>query len=192
MSRVVPRSAGGISSDADLMRDAQHGDGAAFAALYDRHHAVAFRVAHMICRSAEAAEDALQDGFVSAWRGRATYRPARGDVRGWLVSVVRDRAIDQVRRETVRERREADLAPLASTPSAADVQAEAIAADDAERVRRLVSDLPEAQRDVLALAFYGQLSHAEIAAHLGLPTGTVKGRMRLGLRRLGEGLAEAA
>jgi RNA polymerase sigma-70 factor (ECF subfamily) len=192
VSDVAPRPAGSTVSDAALMRDAQAGDPAAFAELYDRHHAAAHRVAQLICRGEGAGEDALQDGFVSAWRGRASYRPDRGDVRKWLISVVRNRAIDIARRETLRERRRADLAPLVVASASVDVQADAIAASEAERVRRLVGNLPEGQREVIALAFYGELTHAEIAVHLGLPPGTVKGRMRGGLRRLSEGLAEAA
>ncbi len=177
-------------SDAALMRNAQAGDATAFAELYDRHHDAAYRVARTICHG--TADDALQDGFVSAWRGRATYRPARGDVRKWLISIIRNRAIDLARRESLRERRRADLAPLIGAASAVNVPAEAIAAAEAERMRRLVGSLPEGQREVIALAFFGELTHTEIAAHLGLPPGTVKGRMRLGLRRLGEGLADVA
>ena len=183
---------GPTASDAALMRNAQAGDATAFAELYDRHRAAGYRVAHMICPGVSAAEDALQDGFVAAWRGRASYRPDRGKVRPWLMSVVRNRAIDTARRESLRTGRRTDLAPLAAAPAAVNVQADAIAATEAARMRRLVGGLPASQREVIALAFFGELTHAEIAAHLGLPPGTVKGRMRRGLRRLGEGLADVA
>jgi RNA polymerase sigma-70 factor, ECF subfamily len=96
----------------------------------------------------------------ACWSSRANYRPQQGTVAAWLLTVVRYRAIDVARSKTAVKR------------------------DDAQRLLVSLELLPDAQAEVITLAYYGQLTHTEIATHLRLPAGTVKSRMRLGLRKL--------
>ena len=173
-------------SDADLMCRVQDDDVAAFGELYDRLAPRALALAGgVLGRRADRAADAVQEGFLAMWRGRAAYRADRGEVHTWVLGIVRHRAIDSLRRHRRHDRRRSDGEGIADTLVApGDVHGDAVAADDGRRLRELLIDLPVTQRDVIALAYFGQLTHAEIAAHLTLPVGTVKGRMRLGLIKL--------
>jgi RNA polymerase sigma-70 factor (ECF subfamily) len=164
----------------------------AFGELYDRYAPQALTVARSVCRDPGLAEEAVQDAFESIWTSRSTYREDRGPVAAWAMSVVRYRAMALAGRR--RRRLAAEFAQAspeqASAPEAVADQAGA-GADSMELIAAL-QRIPAAQREVIALAFYGQLSHAEISAHLNLPAGTVKGRMRLGLGKLRCGLDRAA
>jgi RNA polymerase sigma-70 factor (ECF subfamily) len=172
------------SSDAELMRRVQADDTRAFAELYDRYCTIAFGAARVVCHSAHEAEDAVQDGFLAVWCNRASFDPDRGSIKGWLLTVIRHRSIDCARRETrhhtLREF-DADLDYLAATGSPT---TDAETHEEAHRLRATLRQLPVAQRDVIALAYYEELNQAEIAARLQIPPGTVKGRMRLGLDKL--------
>ena len=170
--------------DRRLMGRIAAGDAHAFDELYDRYRARAFYVAHAVCRDHGRAEDALQEAFVSVWRTADSYRPQLGTVGAWLLSVVRNRAIDLLRKDARHSDHRADASALDRKPAPVDVAADAVANVDAPHVRALLEQIPEAQREVIVLAFYGQLTHTEIAARLEIPPGTVKGRMRLGLIRL--------
>jgi RNA polymerase sigma-70 factor, ECF subfamily len=156
----------------------------AFAQLYDRYSARAYRVARSVCRDDGRAEDAVQEAFLSVWRTHESYRPALGTVAAWLMVVVRRRAIDTSRRNRKHADHRADADQLDARPAAGGVADQAETNDEAPRLRARLAHLPEAQQEVIVLAFYGELTHAEIADHLQLPPGTVKGRMRLGLEKL--------
>jgi RNA polymerase sigma-70 factor (ECF subfamily) len=175
-----------IAADGDdrLLARVKEGDTDAFALLYDRYCARAFRVARAVCRDRGQAEDAVQEGFLSLWRSRDTYQPQAAGAAAWIMSIVRHRAIDVLRRNRQQVVRQASDESLERLPAADDVAGQTIAQTDASDLRRLFAALPDAQREVIALAFYGQLSHSEISEHLDLPPGTVKGRMRLGLQKL--------
>jgi RNA polymerase sigma-70 factor (ECF subfamily) len=178
------------ATDQELMRCVQENVAEAFDALYDRLAPKALRVAGGVCADDDRARDAVQDGFLSIWRGRARYRPERGEVHTWAFEIVRNRAIDSQRRNGRHDRRRHDLDGVAGQLYAPDdPEADAVASDDARHLRALLADLPATQREVIALAYFGQLSHSEIALELGLPVGTVKSRMRLGLSNLREHLA---
>lgn len=169
-------------SDSELLRRVNAGSTAAFAELYERFAARAFRVARAICRDRGTAEDAVQDGFEAIWKSRATYREDRGSAAAWALSIVRYRALAI----TAMPRPVQPPYPRpgeASSPPEGVIDG-AVAADEAQHLRDALARLPSAQREVIILAFYGELSHREIADHLGLPPGTVKGRMRLGLEKL--------
>lgn len=174
-----------IVSDETLMERVCASDAEAFAELYDRHGALAFRVARSICRDTGSAEDAVQEGFLDVWRHRGSYQAGRGSFRPWAISVVRNRAIDSLRRDAVRfrvgfaEDREAPVDMQGDGP-----EQDLVAGDDREKMRQIIAVLPDAQCEVITLAYYAEMSQAEIAAHLGIPVGTVKGRMRLGLEKL--------
>jgi RNA polymerase sigma-70 factor (ECF subfamily) len=174
----------------DLMRRVQADDTDAFSVLYDRLAPSALRVAGVVCADVDRARDAVQEAFLSMWRGRASYRSESGAVESWIFGIVRNRAIDGLR----RERRHVSVSALGDgiadeVSAPGDVEAQAVVDDDARRLRVMLADLPVAQREVIALAYFGQLSHTEIAEQLSLPVGTVKGRMRLGLTKLRDQLA---
>jgi RNA polymerase sigma-70 factor (ECF subfamily) len=163
------------------------GDEQALAELYDRFGRVAYGVALRVLRDAALAEDAVQDGFLTAWRTAAGFDPARGKASTWLLTLVHRRAVDVVRRE---ERRRADVlddAPIASgdaTDESVEIR------DERRRVQAARAKLPPDQREALELAYYGGLTQTELAERLGVPLGTIKSRMFTALSRLRDLLAE--
>jgi RNA polymerase sigma-70 factor (ECF subfamily) len=159
--------------------------------LYDATSSRVYGLAVKILADAAAAEEVTLDVFHQAWHGAAGFDPRRAGVSTWLLTIARSRAIDRVRSRDLGRVRERPLSDGASTMDPRpDPEQHAIAADRAERVRRAMAALRPEQRDVLELAFYGGLSHGQIAARLGLPLGTVKTRIRAGIRRLTDSLAE--
>jgi RNA polymerase sigma-70 factor (ECF subfamily) len=180
-----------VRDDDRLMGEIASGSAAAFEELYDRFHSRAHRVAWSVCRDDGRAEDAVQEAFVTVWNNAGAYRVERGALASWLLALVRYRAIDVARANTKHAGQRAGEETTA-LHSVADVLADGVAdRDGAARLKALLQLLPDAQQEVITLAFYGQLSHAEIAAQLSLPPGTVKGRMRLGLQRLRANIDEA-
>jgi len=172
-------------SDEDLMRRVQADDPAAFGELYDRHVARALQVARTVTPQANRAEDAVQEGFLSVWRSRASYRPEMGSFQCWAMTIIRHRAVDSIRHDTAGHRpRMTDTKNVIPDGTSRSPQDEVVARTEGDALRASLRQIPEAQAEVIALAFFGELSHTEIAAQLSLPEGTVKGRMRLGLRKL--------
>jgi len=173
-----------LRDDDDLvMSQVKTGDVEAFAELYDRYCDRAYRVAQSVCHDHSRTEEAVQEAFLSIWKARAAYQPQRGTVAAWLLTTVRYRAIDLARNHHKHARRRAEEASDADTATA-DFAPQVVSRDDASRLQKLLAGLPDAQREVIMLAFYGELTHTEIATTLQLPAGTVKGRMRLGLKKL--------
>ncbi len=166
------------------MRCVQADDLRAFEELYDRYSARAVGLARVLCRGSQQAEDAVQEGFLTVWRSRANYDPDRGSTQGWLLTVVRHRSIDLMRRGGSHDRYRGDDEQLNYLPASGSVAEDAERRDQGDELRAALHGLPEGQREVITLAFFGGLSHTEIAARLALPAGTVKGRMRLGLNRI--------
>lgn len=175
-------------SDEDLMRRIQADDLRAFEALFDRHSARAFGLARLMCSNDSDAEEVLQDGFLAVWSSRGSFDPARGSARAWLFTVIRHRAFDQMRRGRREGQLRASDELLGRLFAPGSVVEEAERHDEADQVRGLLRALPPAQLEVIMLAYFGGLTHTEIAARLQLPTGTVKGRMRLGLRKVRAGI----
>lgn len=171
-------------SDEGLMQRMQADDVGAFEELYDRYSASAFGVARGICGNSHWAEEAVQEGFVAVWRGRSRFDPMRGSARSWLFTVIRHRSFDVMRRVRRDEdrRQSSEALDLLLAPSSVETDAEQ--RNEAARVRSSLLKLPVAQREVILLAYFAGLTHTEIAARLQLPTGTVKGRMRLGLQKV--------
>lgn len=166
----------------ELVRE---GDARAFEVVFERHGGVAFSLAYRMCGSRSRAEDVVQEAFLSLWRSGARYDRARGSVRSWILRVVHNSAVDAFRHESAKQSRNVHddgLAEQLPAPELTDVEVER--RDDADRVRGAMQTLPEDQRQVIELAYFGSFTHAEIAEMLGLPAGTVKGRMRLGLTKL--------
>ena len=171
--------------DAGLMRRVQADDVEAFERLYDRHATRAYRVALSTCGDAHRAEEAVQDAFLKIWRARATFRSQLSSFQAWSMIAVRSAAIDVLRYEGAGKRpRLAEHDPDVVDPQSEPLVDSLVRDDQAAAVRRTLQELPAAQSEVIALAFFGELSHAEIAERLALPPGTVKGRMRLGLEKL--------
>lgn len=176
--------------DSELIAAVARGDHPALLALYDRHGRIAYGLAYRILREAGAAEEAVQDAYVRVWRRASTFDASRGGVRSWLLTIVHHCAVDLVRRSTSAPPVVAGLDEMADQRSASDVWTEVSGRIESEWVRAAVKSLPEEQRRAIEMAFFDGLTHREIAQRDGLPLGTVKGRLRLGLRRLSGLLAE--
>lgn len=183
-------------ADEDLMPLLARNDAAAFEVFYDRHGGAAYSLAHRIVGDPGGAEDVTQEAFLSIWRSKARYDPTRGSVRAWTLGIVRNRAIDALRREGGRAPKLDldDEAVLERRPAPDQTEAEALRRETARQVRGALGALPTEQSQVIELAYFGGFTHSEIAKMLGMPLGTVKGRMRLGLEkiraRFAEGVAE--
>ena len=183
MNVLEPHDGLAVADDDAVMDHVRDGSTVALAVLYDRYNARAYRVARSVCRDHGRAEDAVQETFVAIWRSRETYDP-RGRVAPWVLAIARYRATDIARHEGWRAAHLTGEGALPILDPRSDIAGHALERARAADLRSLIARLPDAQREVLALGFYGQMSHDEIAAHLDLPLGTVKGRMRLGLKRL--------
>lgn len=181
-------------ADEELMPLVGGGQLEAFELFYERHAGAAYSLAHRIVGDSKLAEDVTQEAFLSIWRRHSGYDPARGSVRGWTLGIVRNRAIDVIRRDTRKRVPPLDLRgeeALESKASSQTTDAEAIRRETASRVREVVGSLPAEQSRVIELAYFGGFSQTEIAEMLELPLGTVKGRMRLGLEKMRGNLSEA-
>ena len=160
-------------------------DAAAFAALYDRHSRMAFGLAYRMLKDPSAAEDVVQEAFLSLWRQAASFQAGKSSFRTWLLSIVHHRAIDRLRRAQNREVSDAALEGAPERPDATvNVEREVAASIEADQIRKALEVLPPDQRRAIELAYFGGHSHSEIAKLLGIPVGTVKGRLRIGLQKL--------
>jgi RNA polymerase sigma-70 factor (ECF subfamily) len=186
--RKAPRDGGdalGALADEDLMQLVRGGDARAFEAVYERHSGVAFSLAYRMCGSRNAAEDIVQEAFLSIWRSGARYDRARGSVRTWVLGIVHHRAIDALRRSTVHDRRRASDEGIEERfESGERTDAEVARREEARTVRGAMETLPPEQSQVIELAYFGGFTHTEIAEMLQTPIGTIKGRMRLGLEKM--------
>jgi RNA polymerase sigma-70 factor (ECF subfamily) len=150
--------------------------------LYDAHHRQAIGLAYRILGDLGDAEEVVQEVFLSAWRTGHQFDPSRGTSHAWILAMVRNRSID-----VLRARRRRPVQPLVEgvdPPDTQDVTAQAASNVDAAAARSALEALPPEQKQVIELAYFGGLSHTEIATQLAAPIGTVKGRIRLGLDRL--------
>jgi RNA polymerase sigma-70 factor (ECF subfamily) len=179
-------------ADEDLMPLVARKQPAAFEVFYDRHGGAAYSLAQRIVGDPVTAEDVTQEAFLSIWRSQAGYDRTRGSVRTWALGIVRNRAIDALRREASRAPRldYDDDAVLEARPSGERTEAEAVRRETARTLRSALDELPGEQSKVIELAYFGGFTHSEIAEMLGMPLGTVKGRMRLGLEKIRANLAE--
>lgn len=157
-------------------------DLSALSGLYDRYGRISYTLAYRILGEPEGAEDVVQDAFLAAWRGAGTFRRERGNVRSWLLSIVHHRAVDILRRRTAF--RPAPLEAADNTPSDVDTAEEAARNVEGGTVRAALETLPEAQRRTIELAYFGGYTQSELAELMGVPLGTVKGRMRIGLQKM--------
>jgi RNA polymerase sigma-70 factor (ECF subfamily) len=176
----------GGASDAALLRDIARGDPAALETLYAQYGSIVFGMVYRLLGDRQAAEECTQDVFLAVWRRASSYDEERSLVMTWLFAIARNRAVDATRRRAARPvELQEDVSLPDHSPDAADLVADA---DGSSRVAEAMAELPDAQREVLVLAYFDGLSHTEIAERLAVPVGTVKGRIRLALDRL-RGLA---
>ncbi len=162
------------------------GEESALAEIYDQYASFVYGLALRVIGDPRAAEDVSQDVFVGLWERPAAFDPDRGSLRTWLATLAHRRAVDYVRREEARRRRaERDAARAVTAP---DVEEMATAMVAAERVRAALDVLPSEQRRAIQLAYFGGKTYRQVAEVLGIPEGTAKSRLRLGLRRIAEAL----
>ena len=174
-----------VLADEELMQLVRACDAQAFEIVFDRHSGAAFSLAYRMCGRQAMAEDIVQEAFVSLWRSGARYDATRGSVRTWVLSVVRNRTIDAFRRESAKGSRDVSEEGIAERMAAPELtEAEVERRDEARQVRKALVELPPDQRQVIELAYFGGFTHSQIADMLELPSGTVKGRMRLGLTKM--------
>jgi RNA polymerase sigma-70 factor (ECF subfamily) len=178
-------------ADEELMPLIGAKEAEAFEVFYDRHGKVAFSLAYRIVGERAAAEDVTQEAFISVWRSGTRYDRAKGSVRSWMLGIVRNRAIDLLRSKTGRTPLDHDDDGVLEQREASErTESEALRNETAEEMRGAIGELPGEQSRVVELAYYGGFSHSEIADMLGIPLGTVKGRMRLALEKIRGELAE--
>jgi RNA polymerase sigma-70 factor (ECF subfamily) len=180
-------------ADEDLMRQVAESDPAAFGVIYDRHSTAAYSLAYRMAGRKSAADDIVQEAFLSLWRAAGRYDERRGSVRTFILGIVHNRSIDALRRATVHDsRRSSDegIEERFAAPERTD--AEVARRDEAAGVRDALNGLPADQQKVIELAYFGGFSQTEIADMIDAPLGTVKGRMRLGLEKLRTALGEEA
>lgn len=163
-------------SDVDLVAAMVRRDQSACSTLYDRYSRLVFSVALRVTNDRTAAEDIVHDLFLQLWRQPEKFDGARGNIAPWLAVMTRNRAIDWIRRQKD-----------SVTPEDVELTSDCNTADEVERaeivgkVRQILKEMPESQRDVLEMAFFSGLTHADIASKTGTPLGTIKSRIRAGL-----------
>lgn len=169
------------------------GDARAFEAIYERHGGPAYSLAYRMVGTRTAAEDVTQEAFLNLWRSGAHYDRGRGSVRTWILGIVHHRAIDALRRNAVHAKRRSDDETAAERLESPErVEEDVARRDEAAIVRNAMDILPADQLKVIELAYFGGYTHTEIAELLDSPVGTVKGRMRLGLKKMREALSHGA
>jgi RNA polymerase sigma-70 factor (ECF subfamily) len=178
-------------TDEELIADLGRGDAEALGLLYDRYRRLAMAVAYRILDDATAAEDCLQDAFVQVWRNHTSFHPERGSVKSWLLTIVRNAAIDRHRGREGRARQDRPIDEVEYLLGENDdPHQQAVESLQAEEIQTAIKSLPDEQREAITLAFFNGLTHQEIAERMDVPLGTVKGRMRLGLKKMRQQLIE--
>lgn len=187
---ISTHSTGATVTDEALVAMIARGDRDSLGAFYDRYHTPAYSLAHRILRDASHAEDAVQEGFVALWRAADRFDPRRGRPVAWLLQLVRNKAIDIVRRNA-RGAIPTDDSVLTEVPhESVPVEDQALDAIHRRSVRQAVGMLSADHRTILELAYFGGQSQSEIALTLGIPLGTVKSRTFAALRTLRTDLQE--
>jgi RNA polymerase sigma-70 factor (ECF subfamily) len=175
---------GGDDSLDRLLAMVARGDEQAFAELYQRVAAAVFGLVSKVVRNPSQSEEVTQEVFVELWRTASRFDPARGTARSWIMTCAHRRAVDRVRSSESAARRD-DLAGRRDQGRPYDEVVEQVEASlEREHVRRGLDALTELQREAVVLAYYGGYTHREISELLGVPSGTVKTRLRDGLIRL--------
>ena len=167
----------GGATDVSLVGAIRSGDESAMATLYDRYSSIVYAVALRVLGDTGAAEDVLQEVFMQLWRNPGVFDSSRGNLGAWLAVITRNRAIDGLR----KRRPETDIADVVVSVEP-DMAGDAERSRAMEKVRGALGGMPAAQRSALEMAYFEGLTHTEIAAKTGEPLGTIKTRIRAGLR----------
>ena len=175
------------AEDAQLVDRIRSGDRGALEELFNEHGGAVKGVAARVLRDDALADDVVQDTFVSLWSAPNKYDPARGTLRTFLLTIAHRRAVDIVRSEVARTRRE----QKPPDPDYTNVEEEVWSRDLSATVREALNDLSEGEREAISLAYFGGLSYVEVAKKLDQPEGTVKSRIRSGMKKLSISLAGA-
>ncbi|HEV7761150.1 MAG TPA: sigma-70 family RNA polymerase sigma factor [Acidimicrobiales bacterium] len=173
----------GALSDPALVAAVVRREEPALAEVYRRYGSAVWALARRVTNDAQAAEEVSQTVFLNLWTTPERFDPQRGSLRSWLLAQAHGRAVDLVRSEAARRRRQTREAELA-VPASAEVETAVHAAALAEDVRRAVEGLPAGEREAILLAYFGGHTYRETAQLLGQPEGTVKSRIRSGLQNL--------
>lgn len=182
---IAERGARAGDTDQELMARVSGGDHRAFEALYWRYHGQAYALARRVTGRSGGAEEVTQDAFLTLWREAAKFDVERASLRTWLLTIVRHRGIDSLRRAGSRPVTQAFAEGAAERLEAPErTEDDVLATLELDRARGLMSALPPEQREVIDLAYLAGYTQAEIAAKVGVSLGTVKGRARLGLHKL--------
>jgi RNA polymerase sigma-70 factor (ECF subfamily) len=191
-AEVTPASPPGGDPLEGLLGLVAGGDEPAFAELYQRVAPAVFGLVTRVVRNPAQAEEVTQEVFVELWRTAPRFDPARGTARSWIMTCAHRRAVDRVRSAERAARRD-DLAGRRDQGRPYDEVVEQVETSlEREHVRRGLDALTELQREAVVLAYYGGYTHREIAQLLGVPSGTVKTRLRDGLIRLRDHLGVSA
>jgi RNA polymerase sigma-70 factor, ECF subfamily len=184
----------GAPSDVDLMLGIQSGDADALSQLYDRYNGIVKALILRIIRNDTEADDLLQEVFMEIWNQAKNFSAEKGKPLGWMVTLTRRRAIDALRKKQAYNRAEERLQaepeqqPLAWVQNTTEMEIRA--GDTRVLMANVINSLPEAQQQVIELAFFQGMSQREIASHTNIPLGTVKTRLELGLKKIYDGLKE--
>ncbi len=178
-------------TDDELVRRTSAGDRTAFRMVYERHSGSVLALAKRVLRNQHLAEEVTQDVFVQLWNDPDRYDPSRGSLRTFLLTMTHGKSVDSVRSETsrrAREEREARLVPV----DTGGVDDYVERSSEADMVRSALTDLSSEQRDPIELAYFGGQTYREVAQTLGLPEGTVKSRIRIGMATLAKSMGSPA
>jgi len=182
-----------LPTDEQLMARVQAEDEGAIALLYQRHTPLLRTIIGRILNNDTDVDDLLQEVFLEIWRQALRYSEQKGKALGWIVTLARRRAIDRLRKKMAYSRAQDRLqAEVEHEPEPAmhrGADRDLVASDTAAIFREIIATLPEAQQEALRYAFYRGMSQREIAAHTGIPLGTIKTRLELAIRKLRAGLA---
>jgi len=184
----------GAPSDVDLMLGIQAEDADALSQLYDRYNGIVKALILRIIHNDTEADDLLQEVFMEIWNQAKNFSAEKGKPLGWMVTLTRRRAIDALRKKQAyaraaeRLQAEPEQQPLAWVQNM--TERDIHAGDTRVLMAKVISSLPEAQQQVIELAFFQGMSQREIAFHTNIPLGTVKTRLELGLKKIYDGLKE--
>ena len=173
--------------DRQLVRRIEGGDEEAFRSLFASYAPFAMALAVRLVRQTQLAEEIVQEAFLTLWRNPGVFDERRGSVKAWLMTMVHHRAVDVVRREASLRRRSDEMVVRIreETEDPTEAVVEAVAAPgERDAVRNALRSLPDDQREVLELMYFGGLSQSQVAEKTGAPLGTVKSRALLGMRRM--------
>lgn len=187
LSACEPEKVEAFTDDAILQAFSYGRSEWALEQLYVRYKQYMYGLAYRILRDSYLAEDVIQDVFLTLWHKAFSYQKELGSLKSWLQTIVRNRALDKIRSSMYREYQFTPLLPANGQDIAsheAEMWQQVWGGEQANLIRKALSELPVEQRQVIEMNYFAGYAHAEIARRLQVPIGTVKGRIRLGLAKI--------